>query len=59
MWLPRGMHIETHLLDDVGDVGLGEDEVQQRPGKTSVASGISHHGATSEETLPSVPTGVM
>jgi hypothetical protein len=53
------MHIETHLLDDVGDVGLGEDEVQQRPDKTSVASGISHHGATSEETLPSVPTGVM
>jgi hypothetical protein len=37
-WLPRGMHMEAHLLDDVGDVGAGEDKVLQGPGKTPIAS---------------------
>lgn len=32
MWLPRGVHMEAHLLDGVGDVGPGEDKVLQRPG---------------------------
>jgi hypothetical protein len=26
MWLQRDVHMEAHLLDDVGDVGAGEDE---------------------------------
>jgi hypothetical protein len=30
MWLPLGVHMEAHLLDDVGNDGLGEDEVLQR-----------------------------
>ena len=45
MWLPRGVHMEAHLLDDVGDVGTGEDEVLQGPDKTPVAGGIGHRGA--------------
>jgi hypothetical protein len=52
MWLLWGVHMEVYLLDDVGDVGPGEDEVLQRPGETPVASGISHRGALEEETLP-------
>lgn len=39
------MHMEAHLLDSVGDVWLGEDEVLQCPGKTLVTGGISHPGA--------------
>jgi hypothetical protein len=32
MWLPRGVHMEAHLLDNVGDVGVGEDEISlERP----------------------------
>jgi hypothetical protein len=36
---------KAHLLDDVGDVRPGEDEVLQRPNKTLVAGGISHREA--------------
>jgi hypothetical protein len=52
MWLPRDVHMEAHLLDSVGDVWLGEDEVLQCPGKTLVTGGISHRGASKEEVLP-------
>jgi hypothetical protein len=51
MWLPRGVHMVGHMLDDVCDVGLGEDEVLQRPNKTLVVGGISHRGP-SLEALP-------
>jgi hypothetical protein len=44
MWLPRGVHMKAHLLDDIGDVRMGEDEVLQRPSKTPVAGGISYQG---------------
>lgn len=37
--------MKAHLLDSVGNVGLGEDEVLKCRGKTRVASGISHRGA--------------
>jgi hypothetical protein len=31
MKLSRGVHMDAHLLDDVGDVGAGEDKVLQGP----------------------------
>jgi hypothetical protein len=45
MWLPWGVHIEAHLLDDVGDVGASEDEVLQGPGETPIAGRISYRRA--------------
>lgn len=48
MWFSRGVYMEAHVLDDVGDVGPGEDEVLQGPGKTPVAGGIDHWGAVIE-----------
>jgi hypothetical protein len=44
--------MDAHLLDSVGDVWLGEDEVLQCPSKTLVTGGISHRGASEEEVLP-------
>jgi hypothetical protein len=37
---PRVVHVEAHLLDGVGDVRPGEDEVLKCPDSTSVASQI-------------------
>jgi hypothetical protein len=37
--------VEAHLLDGVGDVGPGEDEVLKGPGSTSVAGRIGDRGA--------------
>lgn len=34
--LPWGVHVKEHLLDDVGDVGLGEGEALESPDKTLV-----------------------
>jgi hypothetical protein len=53
MWLPWGVHIEAHLLDDVGDVGASEDEVLQGrvlqgPGETPIAGRISYRRAVVE-----------
>jgi hypothetical protein len=45
MRLPRGVHMEAHLLDSIGDVRMGEDEVLQGPSKTTIASWISHRRA--------------
>ena len=42
VWLPGIMHMETYLLNGVGDVRLGEGEVLKCIGKTSVCSGICH-----------------
>jgi hypothetical protein len=36
MGLSRGVHMQAHLLDDVGDVGPGEGEVLERAGQASV-----------------------
>jgi hypothetical protein len=45
MWLPRGMQMEAHLLNGIGDVVAGEDEVMQGPSKTQIAGRISHQRA--------------
>jgi hypothetical protein len=37
--------VEAHLLDSVGDVGPGEDEVLKCPGNAPVAGWISDRGA--------------
>jgi hypothetical protein len=39
------VHLEAHLLDGVGDVGPGEDEVLKGPGNTTVAGWIGDRGA--------------
>lgn len=45
MWLPRSVHMKAHLLDGIGDVRAGEDEVLQSPGKTLIAGRINHRRA--------------
>jgi hypothetical protein len=55
--IPRDVHVEAHLLDDVGNVGPGEDEVLKCPGSTPVASQIGDRGPAAE-TLPCISTGV-
>jgi hypothetical protein len=42
MRFPRGVHMQAHLLDHVGDVEASEDEVLQGPDKTPIAGRISH-----------------
>jgi hypothetical protein len=42
MWLPQGMHMEARLLEDVGVVRAGEDEVLHDPDDTPIAGRISH-----------------
>ena len=41
--------MKAHLLDDVSDVGLGEDEVLQGPSKAAVAGWIGNRGADGGE----------
>jgi hypothetical protein len=45
MWLPRGVHMKAHLLNDVGYIEASEDEVLQSLGKTPIAGQISHQRA--------------
>jgi hypothetical protein len=42
VWLPGIMHMETYLLNCIGDVRPGEGEVLQCAGKTPICSGICH-----------------
>jgi hypothetical protein len=46
MGLSRVMHMEAHLSGRIGDVGLGECEVLESPGQTTVGSrvtdGVAH-----------------
>jgi hypothetical protein len=42
--LPRGVHMQAHLLDDVGDVGPREGEVLERAGEASVGRRIGDRG---------------
>jgi hypothetical protein len=37
--------VKAHLLDGIGDVWLGEEEVLKGPDKTSVAGWIGNRGA--------------
>jgi hypothetical protein len=55
--LPRVVHVEAHLLDGIGDVGPGEDEVLKCPGNAPIAGRIGDRGSAAE-TLPCVLTGV-
>jgi hypothetical protein len=36
MRLPRGVHMQAHMLDGVGDVRPGEGEVLERAGQAPV-----------------------
>jgi hypothetical protein len=40
--LPEIIHVETDLLDGIGDVGVGEHQVLEGPSKTLVQSWISN-----------------
>jgi hypothetical protein len=42
VWLPGIMHMETYMLNCIGDVRPGEGEVLQCTGKTPICSGICH-----------------
>jgi hypothetical protein len=44
MRLPRGVHMQAHLLDGVGDVRPGEGEVLERTGQAPVGRRISDWG---------------
>jgi hypothetical protein len=55
--LSRIVHVEAYLLDDVGDVGPGEDEVLKCPDNAPVAGRIGDQGPAAE-TLPCVFTWV-
>ena len=47
MWLPRIMHVETDLLDCIGDVWPGESKILQGTSQTPVGSRISNRMALS------------
>ena len=44
MGLPRGVHMEAHLLGGVGDVGPGEGEVLERVGQASIGHSVCDRG---------------
>jgi hypothetical protein len=44
MRLTRIMHVESHLLDHVGDVRLGEGEVMKSPSQAPVGSQVTDMG---------------
>jgi len=47
VWLPGIMHMETYLLNCIGDVRPGEGEVLKCTDKTPICSGICHWGTLS------------
>jgi hypothetical protein len=44
MRLPRSVHMQAHLLDDVGDVRPREGEVLERAGQAPVGRRIGDRG---------------
>jgi hypothetical protein len=50
MGLTRDVHVEAHLLDCIGNVGLGEGEVLESPSQAAVGSRVTDGGPISEET---------
>jgi hypothetical protein len=44
MGLPRVVHVETHLLDRVGNVGPSEGEVLESPSQVAVGSRVTDGG---------------
>jgi hypothetical protein len=51
MGLTWVMHVETHLMDCVGDIRLGEGEVLENSNQTAVGSLVADGGGMLEETL--------
>jgi hypothetical protein len=51
MGFTRVIHVEAHLLDRIGNVGSGEDEVLESPSQAVVGSRVTDRGPMSEETL--------
>jgi hypothetical protein len=55
MGLLRGVHVEAHLLHDVGDVGPGEGQVLEGVGQAPVGCRVYDRGggggASSAESL--------
>jgi hypothetical protein len=47
--LPRIVHVKAYLLDNVGDVGPGEDEALKCPGDAPVADRIGDRGGDNED----------
>jgi hypothetical protein len=45
------MHMKTNLLDDVGDVGVGEHQVLEGPGEAPEMSQISNRRPKSDRDL--------
>jgi hypothetical protein len=56
MGFTRVIHVEAHLLDRIGNVGSGEDEVLESPSQATVGSRVTDRGPMSEETLAWVST---
>jgi hypothetical protein len=44
MGLTGVVHVEAHLLDRVGDVKLGEDQVLERPDQAVVGNRVADRG---------------
>jgi hypothetical protein len=44
MGLPQGVHMQAHLLDDVGDVGPGEGHVLEGSGQAPVGRRVGDRG---------------
>jgi hypothetical protein len=42
--LPRGVHMQAHLLDGVGDIESGEGEVLERAGQAPVGHRVGDRG---------------
>jgi hypothetical protein len=51
MGLTGVLHVETHLLDRVGNVGLSEGEVLESPSQATVSNRVNDGGPMSEDTL--------
>jgi hypothetical protein len=51
MGLTGVVHVEAHLLDHVGNVGPGEDEVLESSNQAAVGSRVADGAPMSEETL--------
>jgi hypothetical protein len=49
MGLPRGVHMQAHMLNGVGDVGPGEDEVLRywSAGLASIGRHVGDQGMSS------------
>jgi hypothetical protein len=45
MWLPRGVHMQAHLLDSVGDVGPREGQVLQGADQALVGRSVGDRGS--------------